>query len=74
MLDAEGNVSIAKFPSGANDEWDVMRWEAVALRLARAAGIRVEDWKLHLIDGKPVLIVDRFDRAGRSAYRLCRAR
>jgi serine/threonine-protein kinase HipA len=64
VLDAKGRVSIAKFPSGASDEWDVMRWEAVALRLARAAGIRVEDWKLHVVDGKAVLIVERFDRAG----------
>jgi serine/threonine-protein kinase HipA len=64
VLDAEGRVSIAKFPSGAGDDWDVMRWEAVALRLARAAGIRVEDWNLHVVDGKAVLIVERFDRAG----------
>lgn len=63
VLDTDGRVSIAKFPSSAKDEWDVMRWEAVALRLARAAGIRVEDWKLHTIDGKAVLIVERFDRA-----------
>lgn len=40
-----------------------MRWESVALRLARAAGIRVPDSTLRIIDGKPVLIVDRFDRA-----------
>jgi serine/threonine-protein kinase HipA len=64
VLDAEDRVSIAKFPSGAGDEWDVMRWEAVALRLARAAGIRVEDWKLYVVDGKAVLIVGRFDRVG----------
>ncbi len=64
VLDAEGRVAIAKFPSPASDEWDVMRWEAVALALARAAGIRVPDSALHLIDAKPVLIVDRFDRVG----------
>ena len=64
VLDANGRVAIAKFPSPASDEWDVMRWEAVALALARAAGIRVPDSTLHLIDAKPVLIVDRFDRAG----------
>ena len=57
-------VAIAKFPSRAGDDWDVMRWESVALRLARAAGIRVPDSTLHVIDGKAVLIVDRFDRAG----------
>lgn len=64
VLDDKGGSAIAKFPSTATDEWDVMRWEAVALRLARAAGIRVPDATLHLIDGKAVLIVDRFDRAG----------
>ena len=64
VLDAKGRVAIAKFPSTANDEWDVMRWEAVALRLARMAGIPVPNWTLHLIDGKSVLILDRFDRDG----------
>jgi serine/threonine-protein kinase HipA len=64
VLDEHGRVAIAKFPSPAKDEWDVMRWEAVALALAHAAGVRVEDRTLHTIDGKAVLIVDRFDRAG----------
>jgi serine/threonine-protein kinase HipA len=41
-----------------------MRWEAVALTLARSAGIEVSDWKLHQVDGKPVLLIDRFDRVG----------
>jgi serine/threonine-protein kinase HipA len=41
-----------------------MRWESVALQLARDAGIDVPDWNLHLIDHKAVLIVSRFDRAG----------
>lgn len=64
VLDEEGRVAIAKFPSPMSDEWDVMRWEWVALQLARDAGIRVADSWLHLFDGKPVLVVDRFDRAG----------
>ena len=64
VLDEHGRVAIAKFPSPAKDEWDVMRWEAVALQLARAAGVHVEDSTLHTIDGKAILIVDRFDRAG----------
>lgn len=64
VLDAGGRISIAKFPSPANDEWDVMRWEAIALTLARAAGIRVPAHQLHVIDGKTVLVVERFDRAG----------
>lgn len=61
---ASGRLAIAKFPSPAADEWDVMRWESVALRLACDAGIRVPDNALHEVDGRPVLIVDRFDRAG----------
>jgi serine/threonine-protein kinase HipA len=64
VLDRRGRVAIAKFPSSALDDWDVTRWEAVALTLARAAGIGVPDWTLEPIDGKPVLIADRFDRAG----------
>lgn len=58
-----GRVAIAKFPSPMSDEWDVMRWEAVALKLAREAGIRVSDWRLHVVDDKAVLLVDRFDRS-----------
>lgn len=64
MLAREGRVAIAKLPSPANDEWDVIRWEATALKLAQAAGIQVPRWALHPIDGKPVLILDRFDRDG----------
>jgi len=64
VLNGNGQIAIAKFPSPSSDEWDVMRWESVALRLAREAGIRVPDSELHVIDGKSVLIVDRFDRVG----------
>ena len=64
VRDDSGRVAIAKFPSPINDDWDVMRWEAIALTLARAAGIRVPDHKLHVIDGQSVLVVDRFDRVG----------
>jgi serine/threonine-protein kinase HipA len=63
VLLADGRVAIAKFPS-ANDKHDVMRWEAVALSLARSAGIKVSDWTLHRVDDKPALLIDRFDRAG----------
>jgi serine/threonine-protein kinase HipA len=63
VLDQAGRIAIAKFPSPASDEWDVMRWEAVALKLAGEAGIWVPSWTLHPIDDRPVLILDRFDRA-----------
>lgn len=61
VVDGRGRLAIAKFPSPV-DEWDVMRWEALALALARAAGISVPNSFLHEIEGKAVLIVDRFDR------------
>ena len=63
VVDQSGRVGIAKFPSPSNDDWDVMRWEAVALGLAGDAGIRVAKSKLHTIDDKAVLVVDRFDRS-----------
>lgn len=63
VLTADGRVAIAKFPSPANDEWDVIRWEKVALDLARLAGIHVPGSALHDVDGRSVLIVDRFDRS-----------
>jgi serine/threonine-protein kinase HipA len=64
VLAEGGRVAIAKFPSPASDEWDVMRWEWVAQRLARHAGVTVPDSSLHAVDGKAVLVVHRFDRVG----------
>jgi serine/threonine-protein kinase HipA len=64
VLDGAGEVAIAKFPNPAKDEWDVIRWEAVALGLARQAGIAVPAHALHVIDGEAVLILARFDRSG----------
>lgn len=64
VLDGDGRIAIAKFPSPTADRWDVMRWEWVALQLAGDAGIWVPECKLHVIDDKPVLVVDRFDREG----------
>ena len=62
-------LHIAKFPMH-RDEWDVVRWEAVALRLAEHAGIEVPPHRLELIDGRPVLLLQRFDRdeAGRVPF------
>ena len=64
VADPGAGIAIAKFPSAA-DEWDVEAWEAVALELARRAGLDVADSTLQSIEGHSVLIVDRFDRAGR---------
>ena len=58
-----GELAIAKFPSPSNDTWDVMRWEAIALDLARKAGIVVADYELIEVAGQSVLITHRFDRS-----------
>jgi serine/threonine-protein kinase HipA len=63
VVDDGGRGAIAKVPTSV-DKWDVMRWEAVALQLARAAGMQVPEWSLTLIDGRAVLLVNRFDRVG----------
>ncbi|MDR1187415.1 MAG: type II toxin-antitoxin system HipA family toxin [Bifidobacteriaceae bacterium] len=58
-------LTIAKFPH-AGDRWDVMAWEAVALGLARAAGIAVAATRLVQVAGRAVLLSERFDRRGAS--------
>jgi serine/threonine-protein kinase HipA len=70
VLDTEGRLAIAKFPSPTADDWDVIRWEAVALTLAGDAGIAVAEHDLHVIENRPVLVVRRFDRDsnGRLGY------
>jgi serine/threonine-protein kinase HipA len=54
-------LMMAKFPHG-DDTWDVMAWEATALDLAEEAGIAVPGRRLTRINGRAVLILDRFDR------------
>jgi serine/threonine-protein kinase HipA len=61
VLDEDGRQLIAKFPH-REDTWDVMAWEATALDLAAAAGVRVPRHRLISIDGRHVLLLDRFDR------------
>src|SRR5674476_640489 len=62
--DGLGNFAIAKFPSPSADRWNVMAWEKTALDLAALAGINVAKSQLIQVDGRGVLIVDRFDRDG----------
>jgi len=52
---------VAKFPK-RDDEWPVMRWEAVLLSLAAAAHIAAPAWRLETVARRPVLLLDRFDR------------
>ncbi|TDO68673.1 serine/threonine-protein kinase HipA [Kribbella sp. VKM Ac-2571] len=54
---------IAKFPHHS-DEWDVMAWEKTALDLAERAGIEAPRRETTSVNGKTVLLLDRFDRNG----------
>lgn len=59
--DDNGRLLIAKFPHH-EDDWDVMAWEATALDLAKAAGVTVPTYKLLQVEGRHVLLLERFDR------------
>ena len=61
VRNSAGQLDIAKFPM-RSDEWDVVRWEAVALRLAANAAVEVPEHRLELVSGRPVLLLNRFDR------------
>ena len=63
VLDQHGALSIAKFAK-ETDDYRIELWEAIALDLARQAGIAVADHALHEVAGKSVLISRRFDREG----------
>jgi serine/threonine-protein kinase HipA len=57
----EGELLIAKFPR-RDDDWPMTRWEATTLSLARAAAIRVPEFRLETVAQKPVIMLQRFDR------------
>lgn len=61
VRDKDGSLAIAKFPR-KGDEYNIVLWEAVALALAKEAGITVPSWRIENILEKPVLIINRFDR------------
>ncbi len=63
VLDLNGQLSIAKFPQN-DDAYPVMQWEAVALELARRAGITVPIWRLEHVADRTALLLRRFDREG----------
>jgi serine/threonine-protein kinase HipA len=69
VVDNQGQLSIGKFPSIA-DERAVTKGEALALLLAADAGIDAAAAQLVLSDGTPVTLVRRFDRVagGRIPY------
>jgi serine/threonine-protein kinase HipA len=70
VVDEKGWLSVGKFPSVA-DERAITKGEILAMRLARAAGIRAAEARLVDSDGVPVALIRRFDRpegGGRLLY------
>ena len=63
VRDINGDLCIAKFPK-KDDNNNIVLWEAVALTLAKKAGIRTPSWTLKTIAKKAVIILKRFDRNG----------
>jgi serine/threonine-protein kinase HipA len=62
VLDENGRLAIGKFPS-VNDTIDVTRGEVLALHLADRAGIDTAKARAAGLDGTPVALIERFDRA-----------
>ena len=65
IRDQDGHLTIAKFQK-KEDEFNTILWEAVALTLAKNAGITTSEWQLKTILNMPVLLIKRFDRIGHS--------
>jgi len=58
-----GELMIAKF-NRPDDDYNVGRWEGVAMHLARMAGLDVAAWSLEQVNSRSVLLMRRFDRSG----------
>ncbi|WP_148254979.1 type II toxin-antitoxin system HipA family toxin [Aidingimonas lacisalsi] len=61
VIDNNGQLSIAKFPKN-DDEYDLERWESIALELANRAGIDTAAFNLVTVGNRHVLLSRRFDR------------
>lgn len=70
MIDDQGHLWIAKFPS-ADDDYDVAAWEKLLHDLARDCGVSVPESRLmQLGGGYQTFLVKRFDRL-RADRRFC---
>ena len=71
VRDERGRLTIAKFTAD-NDTMPIERTEAATLKLARAAGVNAASARIELGGtGRPVALVDRFDRvAGERVHYL----
>jgi serine/threonine-protein kinase HipA len=64
VLDPEGNLWVAKFPS-RSDEYDVGAWEGVVYALAQSAGLRTGLARTEAFSSAgQTFLIQRFDRIG----------
>ncbi|AMO54549.1 phosphatidylinositol kinase [Endozoicomonas montiporae] len=61
LIEDSNRKFIAKF-SSSSDIYPVVKGEFIAMRLARLAGLDVADVQMKAVEGKDVLLVERFDR------------
>ncbi|GAC1417758.1 MAG: type II toxin-antitoxin system HipA family toxin [Burkholderiaceae bacterium] len=66
ILDKDGLLALGKFPS-IEDERNVTRGEVLALKLASLAGINAAHAHVAAVEGTPVAVIRRFDRAPEDA-------
>lgn len=57
----EGNEWIAKI-NRIDDKFDISRVEYATMQMAQDAGINIPNMQLQEINGRPILLVERFDR------------
>ncbi len=63
IRDRDDHLMIAKFPN-RHDEYNVALWEALALTLARKAGLATPVWRIEPVAKRKALLLRRFDRLG----------
>lgn len=61
LISDEGVKYIAKF-SSSTDQYNIIKAEFIAMRLAKLCGLNVANVKLATASGKDVLLIKRFDR------------
>lgn len=63
VQDKNGSLAIAKFPK-PDDDRSIPHGEVLAMTLARQAGLTVANAELLNVVGRPVALIQRFDRVG----------
>lgn len=61
LIDDNGSKYIAKF-SSSTDQYNIIKAEFVAMKLAALCGLNVADVRLTTASGKDILLIKRFDR------------